>query len=237
MSVIAELSNNHNGDLALALRLVDGCADAGVDYIKLQAYSPAELVALRGDGPAPEPWGSQGWTMRRLYDKAATPLKWFPAIIERCNLHGVPWFSSVFGVGSLAFLEAMECPMYKLAALDYNRTSLRHEVESTGKPILRSTPYEHYPGGNARALWCPPGYPQSLESLKPLRSLMRRFDGFSYHGTDPLVPALAVAYGADMVEVHVQLDDVPSELEANVSLKVSQVAELVAMCKTAEALR
>lgn len=235
VQVIAELSNNHNGDLALAHRLIDECADAGATHFKTQAYTAAELVALRGDGPAPEPWDHM--TMRALYDKAATPLKWLPEIALHAHERGMTWFSSVFGVGSLAFLEAIGCPMYKLAALDYNRISLRHEVESTGKPIIRSTPYEHYPGGGSKALWCPAGYPQPLDVLKPLRPLMRRFDGFSYHGTDPMVPAMAVAYGADIVEVHVQLDDVPSELEAGVSLTVSQLAELVAMCKTAEALR
>ena len=242
--VVAEISNNHNGDLGNALVLIDECADAGVDFIKFQAYTAEELVALRGDGKAPEPWGSQGWTMRRLYDKAKTPLHWFPKLAEKCAHRGVPWFASAFGLGSFTFMEAMGCPVYKLAALDYGKRSLRQMVERAGKPIIRSCPGNTRPGParhrvgesplvrlkHPTALWCPPGYPQDVTGL---RAAMRRFDGFSFHGRDPFVPALAAAYGASMVEVHVQLDDVPSELEANVSLTVSQLAELVTMCKTA----
>src|SRR5512146_3088604 len=82
---VAELSNSHNGSLARCLRLITAAKDAGADIIKTQCYSADELVALRGDGPAPEPWGSQGWTMRALYEKAATPFDWFPAIAEYCR--------------------------------------------------------------------------------------------------------------------------------------------------------
>lgn len=225
MRVIAELSNAHNGDLALAHRLVDACADAGATHFKTQAYTPAELVALRGDGPAPDPWGAQGWTMRSLYEQAQTPLRWLPELAQHAKDRGMIWFSSVFGIGSLAFLEAIDCPIYKLAAIDFGRRGLRAEVESTGKPVIRSVPSTHRPQGNAEVFYCPPGYPQN--DLHGLRQIVGRFDGFSYHGTDAFVPALAIAYGVDTVECHVQLDDVPSKLEANVCLTVSQLADLV----------
>lgn len=239
--IIAEMSNAHNGSLDRALAIVDAVAESGADYLKMQAYTPAELVALRGDGPAPEPWGSQGWTMRDLYTKAQTPLKWFSKIVERCEAHGLKWFSSVFGPGSLAFMEAIDCPMYKLAALDYDKRALRKAVEATGKPLIRSCPNDTRPNGKATVLWCPPGYPQDyvgapLRDMMPHGRMMRRFDGLSYHGTDPFVPALAAAYGAEWLEVHVQLDDEPSELEAHVSLTMSQLADLVRMVRTAGGL-
>lgn len=234
--VVAEVSNSHNGDLGNALVLIDELADAGVDHIKFQCYTPDELVALRGDGPAPEPWGSQGWTMRKLYQKAQTPLAWFPKLAEKCGHRGIPWFASVFGPTSLAIMEMCGCPMYKLAALDYGKRGLRQMVEATGKPIVRSVPGgTNPPKSGATTLWCPSGYPQA--DLHGLRDAMRRFDGFSYHGTDPLVPVLAAAYGAAMVEFHVQLDDVPSELEAGVSLTISQVREVVEGIRTVEAVR
>lgn len=233
--VVAEISNNHNGDLGNALVLIDKLADAGVDFIKFQAYTADELVRLRGDGLAPEPWGSQGWTMRDLYKKAATPLHWFPQLAEKCKHRGIPWFSSVFGLGSFTFLEALGCPMYKLAALDYGKRSLRQMVERAGKPIVRSVPGDVPPKGAATTLWCPPGYPQT--DLHGLPTMMRRFDGFSYHGRDPLVPVLAAAYGASMVEFHVQLDDVPSELEGSISLTVGQTRQVVESIRTVEGVK
>src|SRR5262245_14375 len=43
--VIAEGGVNHNGDPALAHRLVDAAADARADAIKFQSFDPDELVS------------------------------------------------------------------------------------------------------------------------------------------------------------------------------------------------
>ena len=231
--LIAELSNAHNGDLGRALAIIEACAEAGVSAMKFQAYTPAELCLLRGDGPAPEPWGSQGHTMRSLYERAQTPLKWFPKLVAKCDDVGLPWFSSVFGVGSLALLEALDCPRYKLASLDYGKRTLLNAVRETGKPIIRSCNAERAPNRDDTWLYCPPGYPQPKAGLATIKA--GHYDGYSYHGTDPLVPTLAVVHGARLVEFHVQLcDDEPSELEENVSLSISQVGEVVRMVRRAE---
>jgi N-acetylneuraminate synthase len=226
------MSNAHNGDLGRALAIIEAAKDAGVDAIKTQAYTAAELVQLRGDGPAPEPWGSQGWTMAALYAKAQTPLKWFPKLVQKCEDVGLPWFSSVFGTGSLVLLEALDCPRYKLASLDYGKRALLNAVRETGKPLIRSCNRDMAKVTGDTWLYCPPGYPQPNAKLGQIRA--GRYGGYSYHGTDPLVPVLAVAYGAKLVEFHVQLDDEPSELEANVSLTISQTADMVAMIRRAE---
>ena len=228
--VVAEIGCNHNGDEGLARSLIENAAVQGADLIKFQCYLPQELIALRGDGPAPGPWA--GRTMLELYQQAQTPLKWFPRLIERCREFGIPWFASVFGLGSLAFMEAMDCPAYKLAALDFASRRHRNAVEATGKPVIRSSPGPRAPGFT---LWCPPGYPQALVKGE-LRREMKRFDGFSYHGTDPFMPALAAAFGAKMIEVHVQLDDVPSVLDAHSSLTVTQLGALIGMVRTAKAV-
>jgi N-acetylneuraminate synthase len=160
-----------------------------------------------------------------LYEKAKTPLKWFPELIRECERVGIPWFSSVFGPGSLALLDALGCPAFKLASLDHGKRALHQMVAATGKPILRSSPHLARRRSEKLTLWCPPGYPQTPPFA--FRSAFGPHDGFSYHGTDPDVPGWAVAHGAGIVECHVQLDDVPSELEDKVSLTVSQLRYLV----------
>jgi sialic acid synthase SpsE len=237
---VAELSNNHNGDRDRCGRLIDAAKAAGADFIKLQCYTADELVALRGDGPAPEPWGSQGWTMRTLYEYAATPLDWFPLIKAHCERIGMPWFSSVFGPDSLAMLEALDCPAYKIARLDNRDDWLAQSVCATGKPVIVSESESGDAAASGFRLYCPPGYPQQqfafdgrfapyVESHAWMEVEVHDadFDGFSYHGTDPLPCIVAATLGAKLIEVHFQLYAEPSELEANVSLTPGQFREMV----------
>ncbi len=227
--VVAEISNNHNGELKNAVRLIRECAEAGADFIKFQCYTPDELVELRGNGPAPEPWGAAGWSMRDLYEKARTPHTWFPALAAQCEVLGVPWFSSVFGRDSLTLLMGLECPAYKVAALDVETEfaqSLGHLLE----PIVASSRGEHIKWADL-TLYCPEGYPQDWASAGQYAMWLEQrgepwaSDGVSYHGTN-LELATAIARGAPMFEAHVQLDDVPSELESDVSLTVGQLREV-----------
>lgn len=242
---VAEISGNHNGDYARLLRLIVAAQTAGADAVKFQCYTVEELVALRGDGPAPAPWGEQGYTMRTLYERARTPLDWFPALARYCTEIGMPWFSSVFGLTSLACLEAVGCPAYKIARLDNQHRDLAEAVCSRRKPVLVSadafpmnllTPYEL----PVTWLYCPPGYPTPLPSVHLSRFARDesepRWLGLSSHCLAPELPIAAVARGAKLLEYHMQLDDEPSELEACVSLTASQFRAMVQSVRTTELL-
>src|SRR5690606_17078350 len=50
--VIAEIGNNHNGSLELALRLIDAAADAGADCAKFQMRDMSTLYGGARDGSA-----------------------------------------------------------------------------------------------------------------------------------------------------------------------------------------
>lgn len=232
--VVAEVSGNHNGSKARAFHLIYAAQQAGADVVKFQCYTPAELVALRGDGPAPEPWGAQGWTMRALYEKAQTPHAWFPDLVKHCTELGMPWFSSVFGPESLALLESLNCPAYKIARLDNANEPLFSAVIATKKPVIISAArHQITEWRNVEWLYCPPGYPslvdwlpmfgeEAVEAYAP-----PHFRGLSSHCLDPRLPVAAVARGAKLLEYHVQLDDEPSELEANVSLGQTALRRMV----------
>jgi sialic acid synthase SpsE len=230
---VAEVSNAHNGDFARAHRLVDAIATTGAEFIKFQAFTPDELVSLRGDGPAPAQWGAQGWSMRALYEKAQTPLEWFPRLVAHCDLIGVPWFSSVFGMTSLRTLEFLHCPAYKIARLDNKDGGLMVAVRETGKPVIVSTEANIFPANFN--LYCAPGYPATFTWL-PEKFTTGGFAGLSSHCLAPELPVAAVARGCKLIEMHVQLADEPSELEENVSLNQFQFKAMVDSVKATEVI-
>ena len=226
--VVAELGCNHNGDLGTAVRLVKECAAAGADVIKFQLYTLNEILDLRGEaGPVPAPWADKAKSMRELYVKARTPSEWLPVLRTACEQEGVPWFSSVFGQESLAYLEWLGCPVYKVAALDTGSDSLQAQVRATDKPIIASHPTHRVEWADL-TLWCPPGYPQEWGAFRWPDDGMSKLhlDGLSFHGTSLNAVLCAVEYGVGLIEVHVQLDDEPSYLDAHSSLTVSQLKEL-----------
>jgi sialic acid synthase SpsE len=241
---VAEVSNNHNGSLDRAVNLIDAAKRAGADFVKFQAYTPDELVDLRGDGPAPQPWGSQGWTMRTLYDKARTPLEWMPILFQHARNVGIVPFASVFGLESLVALERAACPAYKIAKLDNKSRPLVEAVMSRNKPTLVSadTIESGLIGGwFPHMLYCPGGYPCLSEAVKLPRFKEGGWSspgyiGLSSHCLDPVLPIAAVARGAKILEYHFMLDEEPSELESNISLTAKQFAAMVVDVQATEVL-
>jgi sialic acid synthase SpsE len=209
-ALVAEIGNAHNGDFRRAIRLLDAAKEAGASAAKLQCYSPDELIALRGDGRPPAPW--QNMTMRELYQKAMTPREWFPGLFGYAEAIGLPLFS----------------------ALDFGKEELTRAVRDTGKPTIESCPWATAPWDVRYPVYAPAGYPQEEAKLSNIRN---KYWGYSYHGTNPDVPALSVAYGARFVEVHFHLQDEPSDLEANVSLNEHDFRYMVEQVRYIEALQ
>jgi N-acetylneuraminate synthase len=246
-AIVAELSNAHNGDRDRLGRLIDAAQAAGADAIKVQCYTPQELVGLRGDGPAPAPWNDR--TMLDLYTQAQTPLDWFPKIRDHCVRVGMPWFSSVFGAESLAVLEAVDCPAYKISHLDAAQEKLGRLVVATGKPVLVSTtepwslPAPYWTGAvhprlrpEIGVLYCPGGYPAAATAMR-LRELAGDvYVGVSSHCREPLAAVIAVARGAHLIETHFHLAAEPSVLESNVSLDEAELRDLVHRVRSTEVL-
>ena len=248
-AVIAELSNNHGGDFDRCIRLIDAAKAAGASAVKLQAFEVGELLALRGDGPAPAPWNDR--SMSDLYSQAITPRRWFKQLYDHAAAIDLPIFSSVFGLDSLALLESLGNPCYKIARLDNQHTELIAAVGATGKPLIISEDnglrVRDHAADGAVWLYCPSGYPQTKFAFHhemwhgSAGAGQCEWDaadylGFSYHGTDPLPCIAAVALGAKIIEAHFQLDAEPSVLEANVSLGQTAFASMVADIRRVESM-
>ena len=179
--------------------------------------------------------------MRTLYEKAQTPHAWFVHLVKHCERIELPWFSSVFGLDSLALLESLGCPAYKIARLDQYARGLQSKALATGKPLLVSTEEigdQSFLGPMCRFLYCPPGYPVAIEDVHLRRAMFtpELYLGLSSHCLDPRLPIAAVARGAKLIEMHVQLAAEPSELEANISLNEYQLNQMVADVRATEVL-
>ncbi len=255
--IIAELSANHGGSLERALRIVDLAADAGVDAIKFQAYTPDDLT-LDLDGPGFVIEGDNPWKGRRLYElyaDAATPYEWFPELYARARAKKIIPFTTPFGVGAIRMLEELGTPAYKIASFEAVDHELIRACAQTGKPILISTGMcdkteieeslntLRNAGAREVAIFrCNSGYPARLEeaNLAALTDMMETFHlptGFSDHTIGLAASVAACSLGANMIEKHVIDSPEPATADSSFSILPDQLSQLVTMCRDAAIAR
>jgi len=220
--IISEVSCNHDGDLGVALTLIEAAKWAGADAVKFQAYTPDTLTL---DCNKPDFIIQDGlWKGRTLYDlykQTYTPFEWFPKIFKQAKKVGIPVFASVFDPTSIHALEKLDCPAYKIASMEIVDTPLISLAARTGKPLIVSTgmasdqevlgAFDVVSRERVAFLHCTSEYPQtvewsSLRGIERLRKLLPDIPiGISDHTPGNLVvPVASTAMGAAIIEKHMK---------------------------------
>jgi N-acetylneuraminate synthase len=222
--VIAEIGVNHEGDLALAKRLIDLAAGAGADAVKFQTYK-AGLLASRNSPSywdlACEPTTSQ-FELFKKYD-AFGPTE-YQALAAHARTRDVVFASTPFDLDAVDLLEPL-MPYYKIASADITNLPLLKKCAGKGKPVVLSTGASHLseieeavrtlredlPPDRIAILHCVLEYPAPYEDahLAAIEHLRRVFPehpiGYSDHTRpDPSMAVLLRSWmlGACVIEKH-----------------------------------
>ena len=246
--IIAELSGNHNQDLDVALAMVDAAAEAGVHALKLQTYTADTMTLDIATGEFYIDDESSLWhgsSLYQLYEKAFTPWEWHNAIFERAKAKGMVAFSTPFDLTSVAFLESLEVPCYKIASFENTDHALIAAVAKTGKPVIVSTGMASLTEiseavdvlrdngcENYVLLKCTSQYPAdpvnaNLLTLPHLKSMFGCHVGLSDHTTGIGVAIAAAALGASVIEKHFVIDRNAGGVDAAFSLEPKEFKQLV----------
>lgn len=213
--VVAEIGAAHNGEFYRAQRLIDEAARAGADAVKFQAWWQ---IALPGHVIADGPWA--GRDLVELYDKCAMPWAWFESLFAHARALGLTAFASAFDHESVDMLDALDCPMFKIASAEIVDLPLIRYAASKGKPLIISTgmatwdeindAVEAAHGADSITLLkCTSAYPASAKdaNLRTMLNLPRGAKyGLSDHTLGSAVAVAATALGATMIEKHIGLD-------------------------------
>lgn len=246
--IIAEMSGNHNQSLERALHLVDLAAEAGVDAVKLQTYTPDTMTLDIHTGEFfiendTNLW--KGQSLYSLYQEAYTPWEWHEAIFTRCKEHGILGFSSPFDETAVDFLETLDVPAYKIASFENVDLPLIRKVAATGKPIIVSTGMASVAEldemvhavrsqGNEQLilLKCTSTYPASpansnLLTIPHLQQLFGTEVGLSDHTMGVGTSIAAVALGASVIEKHFTTSREEGGVDAVFSMEPHELKLLV----------
>ena len=218
--IVGEIGINHNGDLAIAKKLIDRAVEFGFDAVKFQkrtvdvVYTPEDLARERES-----PFGSTNGDLKRGLEFGAAQYKEIDAY---CRAHGIDWFCSPWDEGSVDFLERFDPVCYKIASACLTDDGLLKHIKATKRPIVLSTGMSTLDqidravaileGTPLILLHTNSTYPSKHEelNLSVIASLRARYGkpvGYSGHEPD-VIPSVmaAAAYDACMVERHITLD-------------------------------
>lgn len=246
--IIAEMSGNHNQSLERALHLVDLAAEAGVDALKLQTYTPDTITLDVHTGEFYIQDDENIWkgnSLYNLYKEAYTPWEWHEAIFNRAKEHGLLAFSSPFDETAVDFLETLNVPAYKIASFENVDIPLIRKVARTGKPIIISTGMAtagelDEAVGAARAegnqqivlLKCTSTYPatpanSNLVTIPHMRELFGTEIGLSDHTLGVGVSVAAVTLGATVIEKHFTTSRSDGSVDSAFSMEPHELKMLV----------
>ena len=220
--VIAEIGNNHNGDINIALQLIDAAHAAGADCAKFQMRDMGRLYSNSGkSSDMASDLGTQ-YTLDllerfqlsddelfRCFDYSASK-----GLVPLCT----PWDDT-----SLQKLNQWGMEGFKVASADFTNHALLTQLAATGKPLVCSTGmaseleirsgirHLQKKGANYVLLHCNSTYPTpfkdvNLRYLERLRELADAPVGYSGHERGIEIPIAAAALGAVVIEKHITLD-------------------------------
>jgi len=255
--IIAEAGINHNGDLNLALKLVDAAAKAGVDAVKFQFFDPANVAtpATSLANYQQKNIGSTGNQIDMLKKVALTEsdlgkLKLYAekkGLIFLCTSHS--------GVNEFKILDRMGVAAYKVGSGDLLNLPVLQYLAGTGKPIIMGTGMATMKEVKMIArflkqsgsrqfvfLHCTTEYPCPFDqiNMKALSTMMDEIEcpiGYSDHSLGIEVPLMAVSLGACVLEKHFTLDRMLPGPDHQASILPDKLAKMVRQVRNIENAR
>ena len=210
--VVAELGNNHSGQVDTAHMLIDLAATAGAHAVKFQRRDNANLYSRALLDAPYDNENSYGATYGAHRAALELPLDAYPGLIRHAHGRGMACFCTAFDERSADELVAVGIDGLKVASGECFDGALFRKLLTCDLPTIVSTggcseTYAHWEKFDA-ILHCTASYPCAFEELN-LRciSLLRasfpdRVVGWSSHDNGIAMAVMAYTLGARIIEKH-----------------------------------
>ncbi len=136
--VIAEVGQNHQGDLDTAREYIRIFAFEGADAIKFQTRNNKYLFSQDAYEANYTSENAFAETYGAHREKLELKPEWLPLLKEDCERHGVKFMSTPFDEPSLELLQQIDVDILKVASFDLGNLPLIHRIASLGKPVVMS---------------------------------------------------------------------------------------------------
>jgi len=241
--VIAEAGINHNGELDLAMKLIDTAHRAGCNAVKFQKRNPDICVPEAMKGKMREtPWGVM--TYLDYKKKIEFGEREYDQIDIYCKELGILWSASAWDIDSLNFLNKYNLPFNKIASAMSTNLEFVSAVASQGKLAYASVGMcswedidqlvKIFKDSNSELILMHTvsNYPAKNQdlNLKMIETLSKRYGvpvGYSGHEASISPSIVAAALGAVAIERHITINRSMWGTDHSASLEYAGINQLV----------
>lgn len=253
--IIAEAGVNHNGDVSLALELVDAAVEAKADIVKFQTFKADKLTTRHVKKAAYQiKQVVNDESQQEMLKALELTEEDHETLSAYCARKGIRFLSTGFDEDSLSMLMRIGSEFIKIPSGDITNLPLLEYAASFSKTILLSSGMANlgdieaalnvlYSAGQNReqviVLHCNTEYPTPLPdvNLAAMESIAKAFRvsvGYSDHTQGITVPIAAVALGARVIEKHLTLSRQLPGPDHMASLEPKEFADMVAAIRDVE---
>lgn len=248
--VIAEAGVNHNGNVSLAIELIDAAAESGADIVKFQTFKTSSLTTENAPMAKYQEINTQTQnTQQAMLQKLELPLDDFYTLAQHAKEKGIQFLSTPFDLESISFLQKMKLNTVKIGSgeitnLPYLRRiakfkwdiflstgmSSLDEVQDALNALIKSGVNE----SSITLFHCTTEYPAPVQdvNLRAMLTLKDKFSniagiGYSDHTKGITIPIAAVSLGATVIEKHFTLDKKMDGPDHKASLEPHELKQMV----------
>jgi N-acetylneuraminate synthase len=223
--LIAEAGVNHNGNMDMALALVNAAAQAGADAVKFQTFTAEQLVSKQAPKAKYQlETTDQAESQYQMLKKLELSEEHHRLLLARCREKDILFLSSPFDETSADLLESLDVAAFKIPSGEITNHPYLAHIARKGRPMILSSGMSSLgeveaavqtirEAGNPPVvlLHCVSQYPAPPEelNLRAMHTLEAAFGvpvGFSDHTEGIEMPLVAVGLGAAVIEKHFTLD-------------------------------
>lgn len=240
--IIAEIGINHNGNVQIALELIQKAYEAGVDAVKFQKRNIQEIYNKQIiNDPNKGEWNIE-YLIKELKELELNKDD-YDLIYKKCEELNLDLIITPFDIDSVDFIlnynikaiKNASCNMTNYKLLDYISTKKLPVLISTGMwsdaEISNSLKYFKEKDINYTLLLSNSTYPCPYEdiNIEYINTLKKYSNvvGYSGHEKGTFVPIAAVALGARIIEKHITLDKTQEGLDHKASMEPKEWREMV----------
>jgi len=250
--VVAEAGVNHNGSIDLAKQLIDVAKKSNADAVKFQTFITENMILRKTEKAIYQRSATFQGTQYDMLKKLEFSSDDFRELNEYAMEVGITFLSSPFDRNSVDLLDEIGVPAFKIGSGELTNLPLLKHAARKGKPILLSTGMgtigevdealniiQNEGLHEIILLHCVTEYPAKIENLNlhVIGTLKKSFQvpvGFSDHTEGTLMPYIAVALGASVIEKHFTIDKNMPGPDHKASLDPIQLREMVRSIRDVE---